>query len=379
LGQRVLGAPSSHPYTDRWQHVVPQTPFVRLEGCFFVKNAVVDLRSDTVTRPTPGMREAMAKADVGDDVLGEDPTVNALQERVAAMLGKEAALFVPSGTMANLLAAVSQTRPGDTIVLDETAHPLHYESGGIGMVAGLMTKALRGDCGIMSPQQVEAALVLKKDHHFSPTSLVSIENTNNRGGGTVYPVKTVAAIGEVVHKYSLRLHCDGARIFNACVAAETNVKEYARHCDTLSFCFSKSLGAPVGSILTGAAETIDKAHRYRKMLGGGMRQAGVLAAAANYALDHHVGRLREDHKRARRFREALEDVPGLAFPLPSPTSIVFIDVADAVSFVAALKECGVLAGATGPQRIRVVFHLDIDDEGLGKAIHCFRETGGVRV
>lgn len=339
-----------------------------------MNDAFVDLRSDTVTRPTPGMRQAIAEAHVGDDVLGEDPTVNTLQERVAAMVGKEAALFVPTGTMANLVAILSQTRPGDTIVLDETAHPFNYESGGIGMVAGLMTKTVPGDCGVMRPQQVEEALVLKKDHHFSTTSLVSIENTTNRGGGTVYSTEKVAAIGEIVHHHGLRLHCDGARIFNACVAAGADVKDYARYCDTLSFCFSKGLGAPVGSILTGDAETIGRAHRYRKMLGGGMRQAGVLAAAASYALEHHIERLGEDHDRARRFREALEDAEGLEFPLPSPTNIVFLDVADAPSFVAALKEGGVLAGATGPRRIRVVFHLDIDDAALDRSIACFRAT-----
>lgn len=339
-----------------------------------MKNAVVDLRSDTVTRPTPAMRQAMAEAEVGDDVLGEDPTVNALQERVANMVGKEAALFVPSGTMANLLAVVSQTQPGDTLVLDETAHPFNYESGGIGMVAGLMTKTVRGNCGIISPEQVQDALVLKKNHHFSTTSLVSIENTTNRGGGTIYPLETVKAIGEVVHNHGLRLHCDGARIFNACVATGIGVKDYARHCDTLSFCFSKGLGGPVGSILTGDAATIDRAHRYRKMLGGGMRQAGILAAAAQYALDHHIERLGKDHERARRFREALEGLRGLAFPLPSPTNIVFVDVADALSFVGTLAECGVLAGATGPQRIRVVFHLDVDDNGLETGIKSFRKT-----
>jgi len=203
---------------------------------------------------------------------------------------------------------------------------------------------------------------------------VSIENTTNRGGGAVYPVETVAAIGRAVHGHAFRLHCDGARIFNACAAAGADVRDYACHCDTLSFCFSKGLGAPVGSVLTGDAETIDRAHRYRKMLGGGMRQAGILAAAANYALDHHLERLREDHERARRFREALEDVPSITFPLPSPTNIVFLDVPDAPRFVARLNGRGVLAGATGPNRIRAVFHLDVDDDGLERAIAVFRET-----
>jgi threonine aldolase len=323
------------------------------------------------------MREAMARAEVGDDVLGEDPSVNALQLRVADLVGKEAALFVPSGTMANLLAAVSQTRPGDTLVLDESAHPFHFESGGVGMVAGLMTKTLPGTYGVLSPEQVERSLVLQTDHHFSPTTLVSIENTTNRGGGAVYPVETVAAIGDVVHKHGLRLHCDGARIFNACAAIHADVKGYARHCDTLSFCFSKGLGAPVGSILCGDAGAIDRAHRYRKMLGGGMRQAGILATAALYALDHHRDRLSEDHERAKRFRSALDGVPGITFPLPSPTNIVFLEVPDASSFVAALKVRRILAGATGPTQIRVVFHLDIGDSALETAIAGFREVAGL--
>ncbi len=334
----------------------------------------IDLRSDTVTRPTAGMREAMAGAEVGDDVLGEDPSVNVLQAQVAKLTGKEAALFVPSGTMANLLAAVSQTRPGDTLVLDESAHPFHFESGGVGMVAGLMTKTLPGACGILSPEQVERSLVLQPDHHYSPTTLVSIENTTNRGGGAVYPVESVAAIGDVVHQHALRLHCDGARIFNACTAIHADVKDYARHCDTLSFCFSKGLGAPVGSILCGDAGTIERAHRYRKMLGGGMRQAGILAAAALYALERHRDRLCEDHTRAKRFRTALEGAPGIVFPLPSPTNIIFLEVPDALAFVTQLKARGILAGATGSTQIRVVFHLDIDDNALETAIAGFREV-----
>ncbi|MBX7259341.1 MAG: threonine aldolase family protein, partial [Candidatus Hydrogenedentes bacterium] len=253
----------------------------------------VDLRSDTVTRPASGMREAMAHAEVGDDVFGEDPTVNALQQRVAKMLGKEAALFVPSGTMANLLAVVAQTRPGDTVILHRDAHPFNYESGGLGMVAGVMTKTLCGDFGILSPVDVTDAIVQSDDHHFSQTTLVAIENTTNRGGGAIYPIETVTAIGASVHERGMRLHCDGARLFHAVVETGVSAAEYAAHCDTVSFCFSKGLGAPVGSILAGDRTTIDHAHRYRKMLGGGMRQVGVLAAAANYALDHHIDRLKD--------------------------------------------------------------------------------------
>ena len=334
-------------------------------------DAPVDLRSDTVTKPTPGMREAMAGAEVGDDVFGEDPTVNALQERAAELAGKESALFVPSGTMANLLAAVSQTRPGDTVILHADAHPFNYESGGLGMVAGLMTKTLPGDRGILNPDDVAAAIVRNDDHHFSHTTLVSIENTTNRGGGAMYPHATVETIGALARENGIRLHCDGARIFNAVVASGIPLADYTKACDTLSFCFSKGLGAPAGSILVGDRETIHRAHRYRKMLGGGMRQAGILAAAALYALDHHVERLADDHRRAQRFRTALRDVPGIAFPLGSPTNIVYLDVSDAFALAGRIAERDVFVIPVSPTRVRAVFHLDVDDRGLDRAIEAF--------
>lgn len=335
---------------------------------------IVDLRSDTVTQPTPGMREAMAQAEVGDDVLGEDPAVNQLQARVADAVGKEAALFVPSGTMANLLGVVSQTKPGDTVILHEDAHPFVYESGWLGMVAGVMTKTRPGPQGLLDADSVAVAIVRTKNHHFSPTTLVSIENTTNRGGGAVYELERVEAIARVAHAEGLKVHCDGARIFNASAASGVPPKAYARHCDTLCFCFSKGLGAPVGSILTGTAETIDIAHRYRKMIGGGMRQAGVLAAAALYALDHHVERLAEDHRRAASFRKSLEAAPGIGLPLPSPTNIVFIDVADAHAAAARLEARGVLVLPTSPTRLRAVFHLHITDDDVSRAAAAFRET-----
>ena len=335
----------------------------------------VDLRSDTVTQPTAGMRAAMAGAEVGDDVLGEDPTVAALQARVAGLVGKEAALFVPSGTMANLLAVLAQSRPGDSVILHEDGHPFHYESGNLGMVAGVMPRPLGGACGILDPEEVAAHIVLNPDHHFSHTTLVALENTTNRGGGAVYPLETVERIGEAAHARGVRVHCDGARIFNASVASGVPVAEFARPNDTLSFCFSKGLGAPVGSILTGDAATIDRAHRYRKALGGGMRQAGVLAAAALFALDHHIDRLADDHRRARTFREALEGCPGLGFPLPSPTNIVYIEVPDAPAAIAHLRTQNILVSATAPTRLRAVFHLDIDDPALHRAIEAFKDLG----
>jgi len=336
---------------------------------------VVDLRSDTVTRPTAPMREAMARAVVGDDVLGEDPSVNGLQARAAALLGKEAALFVPSGTMANLLAVLAQTRPGDTIVLSEDAHPFNYESGNIALVAGVLARTLPGKHAILDPAAVAACIVPRDaDHHLSPTGLIAIENTTNRGGGAVYPLETAAAIGRLARDHAIPCHCDGARIFNAAVATGIDVAEYAAHASTISFCLSKGLGAPVGSLLLGDADTIGRAHRYRKMLGGGMRQAGIVAAAGLYALEHHVDRLADDHARARRFHHALEDIPGLALPLPCPTNMVYVDVPDAPAFVERLKQGGVLVFDTQPTRVRAVFHLDVDDAGTDRAIRAFKQA-----
>ena len=334
----------------------------------------VDLRSDTVTRPTSGMREAMARAEVGDDVFGEDATVNALERRAAELFGKETALFVPSGTMANLLAALAQTRPGDTMILSEDAHPYNYESGNVAMVGGLLTRTVPSQNGLITAEQIASVIIQSEDHHLSPTTLISIENTANRGGGTIYPIETVEAIGRLARERGLRLHCDGARIFNAVVETGVTPAQYAAHADTISFCLSKGLGCPVGSLLLGDRETIGKAHRYRKMLGGGMRQAGILAAAGLYALDHHVDRLREDHRRARTFRTELEGFAGVQFPFPTPTNMVYVQVADAPAVARRLAEHNVRVLAPRPTLIRAVFHLDITDEGLTRAIAAFTDV-----
>jgi len=331
----------------------------------------VDLRSDTVTRPTAAMREAMARAEVGDDVFGEDPAVNALQRRAAELFGKEAALFVPTGTMANLTAILAQTRPGDAIILSEDAHPYNFESANIAMVGGLLTKLVRAEHGIMSCEDVAAKIVQTRDHHFAPTTLVSVENTSNRGGGAIYPIETIAAIGALAHERGLRFHIDGARIFNAVVETGVSPKIYASHADTVSFCLSKGLGCPAGSLVVGDAETIDRAHRFRKMLGGGMRQAGILAAAGSYALEHHIDRLRDDHARARRFRQGVERMPGLGLPLPSPTNMVYVQVPEAPTFAQRLAGRGVRVLVTGPDKLRAVFHLDVTDEGVEQAIDAF--------
>lgn len=336
------------------------------------KNAFVDLRSDTVTRPTDAMRAAMAEAAVGDDVFGEDPNVNALQERSAEIAGKEAALYTPSGSMANLLAVLTQCPPGDTVLLSEDAHVFTFETGSVARLANVMTKTVPGEYGVMTPDAVANKLVLSDNDHISKTTLVAMENTTNRGGGAIYPYEAFKGVAIVARENGLRVHCDGARIFNAVVETGISAAEYAQHVDTLSFCFSKGLGAPIGSVLTGDSATIRRARRFRKMLGGGMRQAGVAAAAALHALEHHIERLREDHQRARRFREALADTPGLAFPMPSPTNMVYVRVPETEAFIARLREQGVLVMAPVANTIRVVFHLDVDDAGLECAIKAFQ-------
>ncbi len=338
------------------------------------QDTIVDLRSDTVTKPTPAMREAMAAAEVGDDVFGEDPTVNALEGRVAELVGKEAALFVPSGTMANLLAIMSQTSQGDALLLHEDSHPFNYESGNVSAVAGVMPRTLTGELGILDYETIRAHINPGHDHHFAPTTLISLENTTNRGGGNLYRPESMQAIRELADEFQIRVHLDGARIFNAVVASGHAITEYADHADTLSFCFSKGLGAPAGSILVGTSETIRRAHRFRKMLGGGMRQSGILAAAAQYALDHHIDRLADDHRRARAFRTALEGSEGIQFPLPSPTNIVYIETASASVFVTNLDSKGVRAIPVSETRVRFVFHLDIDDRAVDRVVDAAKSA-----
>lgn len=331
---------------------------------------MIDLRSDTVTKPAAAMREAMAQAAVGDDVYGEDPTVNRLQEYSARLFGKEAALFLPTGTMANLVAFLSQTRPGDSVILSAESHPFHYESGNMAMFGGLMPITVPDRFGKLTPEQIRAKINKIDDPHFSHTTLVSIENTVNRGGGACYTPEEVAAIANVCKREGLRLHCDGARIFNATVALNVTPSDYGRHCDTLSFCLSKGLGAPAGSVLVGDRETIHRALRFRKMLGGGMRQVGILAAAGLYALEHHIVDLREDHRRTRQFREALEGI-GIQFTLPSPTNILYFEVGDGPATVAQLADAGILIITHDDNQVRVVLHRDIDDDALQEAIDVF--------
>ncbi len=322
---------------------------------------MIDLRSDTVTKPTGPMREAMARAEVGDDVYGEDPTVRILEETVASLLGKEAALFVPSGTMGNQLAVMTHTRRGDEVVCGEGAHLCWYESGAGAALSGVQfTAAGRG--GLFTVAEMEAA-VKPRAYYYPRTSLVTIENTHNRAGGRIFPREDVAAIARRARELELGLHLDGARLWNASAATGVPLAQLAGPFDTVSLCFSKGLGAPVGSALAGSKAQIGEAHRLRKMLGAGMRQVGVLAAAALYALGNHRSRLVDDHEHAKLFaRELRKLVENTRSSVQDPeTNIVNIDVAEgaAPQVAAAAKENGVLVGAISPHRLRAVFHLEI--------------------
>lgn len=332
---------------------------------------LIDLRSDTVTKPTPGMRDAMARADVGDDVYGEDPTVNRLQERVAALLGKEAALFVPSGTMANQIALGVLTRPGDELVCDAGAHCVSFESGALAALWGVQARTLATPRGILDPADVEAAIRPAGDVH-PRTRVVELENTHNRGGGAVYPLATVRALGALAERRGLSLYLDGARLLNACAATGVAPAEYAAPATLASLCISKGLGAPAGSLVAGPRALVAEARRLRKRLGGGMRQAGVLAAACLWALDHHVERLADDHVNARRLADGLAALRGVRLLFPPDTNLVFaaFEGRDAGSFSAALARAGVLANAEGstPDVLRFVTHLDVTAPMIEEAL-----------
>ncbi|TWT40287.1 L-allo-threonine aldolase [Phycisphaerae bacterium RAS1] len=343
---------------------------------------IVDLRSDTVTKPTPAMRAAIAAAEVGDDVLGDDPTVIALQERAAALLGKEAALYVPSGSMANQIAIRCFTEPGDEIICDVTTHSYNYETGGPAALSGCSMRFIEGPRGIFSPRDVVGCL-RPNSMHFARSRLVIIENTNNRGGGSVWPAAAVAAVAETAHEHGLSVHLDGARLMNACAASGLKPTDYTQHVDSVSMCFSKGLGAPVGSIVAGTRAFFQRAQRFRKMFGGAMRQAGLLAAAAIYALDHNVTRLAEDHANARFFAEAIAGLPGIRLdPREVETNIVIFGVSAelgaAQEFVDRLRERGVWMFATGADKVRAVTHLDVTRGQIERALGVFREVCGAK-
>lgn len=332
----------------------------------------VDLRSDTVTQPTPEMRKAMFAAVVGDDVFGEDPTVNALQEKAAEMLGKEAALFVASGTMANQLSIKAQTQPGDEVIIEAGAHAMNFEGGAGAVLSGVQFFGIPGNRGIFDAAQVEAAIRID-DVHFPVSRLVVIENTHNRGGGSVFPLSKIHQIRELATRRGLRMHMDGARLWNACVAAGTSPAEYAATFDSVSVCLSKGLGCPVGSLVLGPKDFIKRVHRFRKMVGGGMRQAGFLAAAGIYALDHHIDRLEEDHRKAKKLARGLANIKNVLInPVEVETNILFFDVSraerTAQEVAAALRKEGVLVHPTAKTRIRCVTHLDVSFADIDRAL-----------
>ena len=337
---------------------------------------MIDLRSDTVTKPTDEMRKAMARAEVGDDVYGEDPTVNRLQDMAAAMLGKRFALFVPSGTMANQLAIRSHTQPGQEIIVESKSHIVRYEQGAAGALAGVQLHWVTGERGIMTVEQVEAA-IRPNDPHSITTALICIENTHNAGGGTIYPLSTIEKIRALAVRHGIPMHLDGARLFNAVAATTFPPTVYAQHFETVSLCLSKGLGAPVGSLLISNDQRLmDRARRFRRMYGGAMRQAGILAAAGIYALERHVARLKTDHEHAKKLARQLQHISAIQIaPQHVETNIVIFDIVDEhrspAELIAALKEHGVLINAVGGQSYRAVTHLHITDKQIDEAADVF--------
>jgi threonine aldolase len=326
---------------------------------------LIDLRSDTVTRPTQAMRRAMLEAPVGDDVFGDDPTVNRLEEYVASLLGKEAALYCPSGTMTNQIALYVATDRGDEVILHEDAHIFNYEAGAPALLSGVQVRPVPGERGIVAPETLRAA-VRPENVHFPRPKLLCLENTHNAAGGRIFPLKDFAALAVEARQLGLKVHLDGARLFNAEVATGIPAREWCEHADTVSVCSSKGLGAPVGSLLAGDEETIREARRARKAFGGGMRQAGVIAAASLYAFEHHVERLVEDHERAKRLATGLAEA-GYRVE-PPETNILLVNVEDAGEFLRALAGAGVLATPHGASAVRLCTHLDVGDEEIDAAV-----------
>ncbi|HXG38042.1 MAG TPA: low-specificity L-threonine aldolase [Bacteroidota bacterium] len=341
---------------------------------------IIDLRSDTVTKPSPAMRQAMAEAEVGDDVFGEDPTVNRLQEKVASLLGKEAALFVPSGMMANQLAIKIHTQPGDEIIVESDSHIFNYETAAPAIISHVQIATIPGRRGVLRVDDLIPAI--RSSAYYMPrTSLICLENTHNKAGGTIYPLEEIQRISRFAKERRIALHLDGARIWNASVATGILPKEYAAHVDTVSVCFSKGLGAPVGSALAGSKEMVEKARKYRKILGGGMRQAGILAAGALYALEHNIERLREDHEKAKVFAREVSTIPGFEVDVEAVQSnIVMIEVTKTGNTPAQLLETlrsrGVLLTEMSHTAIRAVMHMDVTMEEVQEAAAVMKSALG---
>jgi threonine aldolase len=345
--------------------------------------STIDLRSDTVTKPTPAMRDAMARAIVGDDVLGDDPTVKELEDRFAALAGKHAACFVPSGTMANQVAIRAHTQPGDEIIAHEGSHIINYEGGGPAALSGCMVRALQGPRGTFTALQVRDA-IRPDNPHFARSRLLVVENTHNRGGGSVWPIEEVRSVTAAAREAGLRCHLDGARLWNACASTRLTIRDYAEHFDTIACCFSKGLGAPAGSITAGDAQTIHHVRRSRKLFGGAMRQSGILAAACIFAIEHNIERLHDDHANAQRFASGLAMIPGLCIADTGggpriETNLVLFDLApsircDAATLCAALHERGVWMLPTATRRVRAVTSLEVDAAMIDRALIALAEV-----
>jgi threonine aldolase len=338
---------------------------------------VIDLRSDTVTQPTPEMKRAMTTAPLGDDVMGDDPTVNRLEEVAAARLGKEASVFLPTGTMGNLIGVAVSARTGEEIIADAQSHVFLYEAAGAAAVAGVQIQPVVTKAGIMSPEQVVASVRPRNDSHYALTAALFLEDTHNRHGGIVWPLEALRAASDAAHERGIRVHLDGARIFNAAVALGVDVAEVAAPADTVTFCISKGLCCPAGSLFCGSSETVEQARRWRKRLGGGMRQTGVLAAAGLVALDSMVDRLAEDHANARTLAEGLAELPGVSCDLSRvQTNLVFFDVAKmpAPEFEDECRRRGLLADATGAHRVRFVTHHGITGADVQAALKICDEV-----
>ncbi len=339
---------------------------------------MIDLRSDTVTRPSPAMRRAMAEAEVGDDVLGDDPTVRELEARTAALLGKEAALYVPSGTMANEVAVRVHTRPGDMLLLDVDAHIHRFETGAPAALSGVTCRTLPAERGVFTGEAVRVAAA-ETGMHFARPALVCIENTHNLGGGKVWPMARIAEVAAAARECGLRLHMDGARLWNAAAASGVPERAIAAHVDSVSVCFSKGLGAPVGSCLAGDSGFIERARRVRQQFGGGMRQAGIIAAGALYALDHNRSRLPEDHENARALARGLAGLPGVRIrPDDVETNLVYFEIEgrNAAEFAERARETGVAMLPAGPRTLRAVTSLEITRDDVDRAVEVLRSLLG---
>jgi len=337
----------------------------------------IDLRSDTVTMPTPAMRQAMATTPLGDDVFGDDPAVNELEQVVAARLGKEASVFLPSGTMGNVMGVAVNARAGEEMIADAEAHVFLYEGAGAAVISGVQIRPVATEAGVMSPAQIEAALRPRNDFHQPITAAVTFEDTHNRHGGIVWPLEDLRAASDAARALGLRVHLDGARMFNAAVASGTDVADIAACADTLTFCLSKGLGCPAGSMFCGSADAVDEARRWRKRLGGAMRQAGVIAATGLIALDTMVDRLAEDHANARTLAEGLAELPGVKCDLSRvQTNLVFFDLEQVggADFEAECRKRGLLGGATGSHRVRFVTHYGITPEHIQSALRICEEV-----